>query len=726
MAHAHAAGTKIGPYEILALLGAGGMGEVYKARDSRLGRTVAIKFLHGQHAERFEREARAIAALNHPHICTLHDVGPDFLVMEYVEGTPLRGPLPVEDAIRQALEIADALEAAHQKGIVHRDLKPANIMVTAVGIKLLDFGLAKLAQVDNGGDATVTQTQAGVILGTAAYMSPEQAEGKPADARSDIFSFGLVLYEMLSGKRAFGGETSISTMAAILHKEPEPISGPPELMKVVKRCLRKSPADRFQTMTEVRLAIEAAKVARSAQPQPASIAVLPFSNMSGDPENEYFSDGLAEEIINALTKLPGLKVTARTSAFAFKGKNEDIRKVGEVLNVGHILEGSVRKAGARVRITAQLISVADGCHVWSERYDREMTDIFAVQDEISQAIVDVLKVKLGSGGQTLVRQQTSSVAAYQAYLEGRYHYQHLSPSDVSRGRASFERAIELDPSYAAPHATLAECLIYAAHMVRQPLDETIAKATAAAERAIQLDPAAADGYVARGFVRCAFEFRWEDGGRDYETALKFNPESSTAYYRRATWFLMPTGRYDEAAGAMQRAAELDPVGLLVRTVEPLVLQACGRGDIAVHRARAAIALYPQSYLCCFCQAMALAGGGIYDEALSAAELGLRMVPCDAFLETVVAGVHAKRGDATGAGRIRARLEEAAAAGTYVPRICTGILEVITGDDEQGDRALDEALEERHVFTTPIVSSSLFASLMGSARQYELQKKMRLR
>src|SRR5258707_629124 len=211
-----ATGTKVGPYEILAPVGSGGMGDVYKARDERLGRTVAIKFLHGQHAERFEREARAIAALNHPHICTLHDIGPDYLVMEYVEGSPLRGPLPVEQAVRTALEIAGALEAAHQKGIIHRDLKPANILVTGSGIKLLDFGLAKLDQSDSAGDATMTQTQAGVILGTAAYMSPEQAEGKPADARSDIFSFGLVLYEVLSGRRAFVGETSVSTIAAIL------------------------------------------------------------------------------------------------------------------------------------------------------------------------------------------------------------------------------------------------------------------------------------------------------------------------------------------------------------------------------------------------------------------------------------------------------------------------------------------------------------------------------
>jgi TolB-like protein/Flp pilus assembly protein TadD len=699
------------------------MGAVYKARDGRLGRTVAIKFLKAEHAERFEREARAIAALNHPHICTLHDVGPDYLVMEYVEGTAVRGPLPVDQVVGQALEIASALDAAHHKGIVHRDLKPANIMVTSAGIKLLDFGLAKLAQVDAGADATVTQTQAGMIVGTAAYMSPEQAEGKAADARSDIFSFGLVLYEMLSGRRAFGGETSVSTMAAILHKEPEPIAAPAELMRVVTRCLRKAPAERFQTMSEVRQALEGVRAATPAPPA-VSIAVLPFSNMSGDPENEYFSDGLAEEIINALTKLPGLKVTSRTSAFAFKGRHEDIRRIGEVLSVGHILEGSVRKAGARVRITAQLISVADGCHMWSERYDREMTDIFAVQDEISQAIVDVLKVKL-AGGRSMVRHQTANVAAYQAYLEGRYYYQQMSPKDVARGRTGFERAIELDPGYAAAHAALSECLIYGASMERKPLSETIARATAAAERAIQLDPTGADGYVARGFVRCAFEFRWEEGGRDYEKAIEFDRESAAAHYRRAVWYLMPLGRHEAAVAEMRRAAELDPLGLLVRTVEPMTLQICGCEQEAVPRARAAIALYPQSYLCCFCQAMVMAGAGLYDEAIRTAGIGERLVPGDAFLATLTAAAYARMGETAEPARIRARLEQAQAGGVYLPPVCLGMLQLLTGDFEQGLVTLDDALRERHVFTTPMISTPVFRTLLGPALD-DVLRKMNLR
>ncbi|HEX6896811.1 MAG TPA: serine/threonine-protein kinase, partial [Bryobacteraceae bacterium] len=331
-----APGTQVGRYEIVAPIGEGGMGTVYKAVDKRLGRIVAIKMLQAGHTQRFEREAQAIAAFNHPHICTLYDVGPDYLVMEYIEGGPLHGPLPPEEAVRLAIQIASALEEAHSKGIVHRDLKPGNILVHKSSVKVLDFGLAKHEQEYIGPDnSTVTQTQNGVIVGTAAYMSPEQAEGLVVDARSDIFSFGLVLYEMLSGRRAFPAAHAVTAMAAIIRDEPAPLETRPELQRIVARCLRKSPQERFQTMTDVRTALEHAltspdrtsilprdSAAAPVEQQP-SIAVLPFVNMSGDKDNEYFSDGLAEEIINALTRIAGLKVIARTSAFAFKGKQED-------------------------------------------------------------------------------------------------------------------------------------------------------------------------------------------------------------------------------------------------------------------------------------------------------------------------------------------------------------------------------------------------------------------
>ena len=388
-------GTRLGPYEIISAIGAGGMGEVYRARDTRLDRTVAVKVLPARVSndrvlrDRFEREARTIAQLNHPHICQLYDVGPDYLVMEYVEGAPLAGPLPPDQALAYSLQICDALDAAHRKGVVHRDLKPANILVTSTGVKLLDFGLAQVAQTFSSDDDGLTYEQgltlSGTILGTAGYMSPEQAEARSVDTRSDIFSFGVVLYEMLSGRRAFTGGSMVAVMAAVLRLEPEPLDAPDNLRKVVARCLNKSPDGRYQSVAEIRDALHASAASKACDQRP-SIAVLPFANMSRDADDEYFSDGLAEEIINALVKIPGLKVIARTSAFAFKGQNTDIRRIADVLGVANILEGSVRRAGNRIRVTAQLITAADGSHLWSERYDRQMEDLFAMQDEIAAVI----------------------------------------------------------------------------------------------------------------------------------------------------------------------------------------------------------------------------------------------------------------------------------------------------------------------------------------------------
>jgi eukaryotic-like serine/threonine-protein kinase len=355
-----APGDRLGPYEILSPLGAGGMGEVWKARDTRLGRIVAIKQLKGHDTARFEQEGRAIAALNHPHVCQIYDVGPDYLVLEYIEGRPLTGPLPLADTLRVAGQITDALELAHSRGLIHRDLKPDNILLTEKGsVKLLDFGLAKLIAPEND-DAT--QTAEVTILGSAAYMSPEQAEGRPLDERSDIFSFGAVLYEVLSGRRAFAGDSVVQVLSGVLRDDPPALQTTPALQQIVRKCLAKSPADRFQTVTYLKAALEQVR-APGVHRQP-SIAVLPFTNVSGDKEQEYFSDGLAEEIINALAQIPGLKVTARTSAFSFKGKDAKVAQIANELGVEHILEGSVRKGANRIRITAQLIGAADGFHLF--------------------------------------------------------------------------------------------------------------------------------------------------------------------------------------------------------------------------------------------------------------------------------------------------------------------------------------------------------------------------
>jgi serine/threonine protein kinase len=437
---------RLGSYEIVSPLGRGGMGEVYRARDARLDRDVAIKVLPEDVAmdpdrvRRFQQEARAIGALNHPHICQIYDLGPGYLVLEYIDGAQLGGPLAASEAVRLILQVADALHAAHQKGILHRDLKPANILVTTDGrVKVLDFGLAKVMTSEH--DAT--HTIEGVVAGTTAYMSPEQAEGRPLDARSDVFSFGSVLYEILSGTRAFGGETAAQVVSAVLRDDPPPLTAYPELDRIVRRCLAKHVNGRFPTMHDVKVALEDLSGAFvEAKP---SIAVLPFENMSGDKENEYFSDGLAEEIINLLARIRGLRVIARTSAFAFKGKHEDVRRIAHALGVTNVLEGSVRKSSNRIRVTAQLINAADGSQVWSERYDCELADVFAVQDEIAAAITAAFQVTLSSSS-TPVRRHTPNYPAYENYLRALHESQRWTPESRGRKRVSRVRSHSIHSS----------------------------------------------------------------------------------------------------------------------------------------------------------------------------------------------------------------------------------------------------------------------------------------
>jgi TolB-like protein/predicted Ser/Thr protein kinase len=583
-------GEKLGPYEILASIGAGGMGEVYKATDTRLGRTVAIKTLHVEHSDRFERESRSIAALNHPNICQLYDVGPNYLVMEFIEGAQLNGPLPLDRACRYAVEIADALSAAHAKGITHRDLKPANILVTASGIKLLDFGLALLSRAGDGpqrtaeATATVGITQAGMVLGTAAYMSPEQAEAKPVDARSDIFSFGLVFYEILSGRRAFTGDSAIAVMAAILHKEPEPLDATPALKTILARCLRKSPADRFQSMTQVKEALLAASgvsspaSAVSGAPQPPSIpsiAVLPFANMSRDADDEYFSDGLAEEIINLLAHVSGLKVIARTSAFAFKGKNEDIRKIAETLGVNSVLEGSVRRAGNRLRITAQLIHAADGSHLWSERYDREMTDVFAIQDEIAQAITAALKLTLSISA--VQQRYQPNLPAYEAFLKAHHQWAKLTAESIARSKEYYEQAIALDPKFALAHIGLADYfLLLAAGAGLMPAHEAMPLVRAGAQRALEIDPMLPEAHAMLGIVAGVYDYDWKEAERLFGLAMARDPVPPLVHSWYGYFFLLLLGRVGNAVEETERSLQQDPLNLMSRVVLAQCLSAAGR------------------------------------------------------------------------------------------------------------------------------------------------------
>ncbi len=619
---AWAPGSRVGPYELVAVLGSGGMGEVWKARDERLHRTVAIKRLKTNHAERFRREARAIAALNHPHICRLYDIGPDYLVMEYVDGKTLSGPLPVGDALRIASQIADALVAAHRQGIVHRDLKPANILLSESGAKLLDFGLARVEPLLSSTEETIAHasSERGALVGTLAYMSPEQAQGRSVDARSDVFSFGAVLYEALSGRPAFTGEATFAILSAVVNDTPPSLDGPAALVNVVTRCLAKQPGDRFQSMMAVAAAL--AQISDRPPDTQPSIAVLPFANMSRDPDDDYFSDGLAEEIINLLAHVPGLKVTARTSAFAFRGKEQDIRRIASALGVSTVLEGSVRRAGGRIRVTAQLINAEDGYHLWSERYDRELTDVFAIQDEMAGAITRELRVKLISNP----ARHTPNFAAYEALLKARHHGRAYLPEAHARAKEYCEQAIALDPQYAAPHAFLGFTYLFTTTHTGQPLPEVASLVRLEARRALELDPFETDPHFLLGAVAAANDFDWLESAREFALAMASPSVPAEAHWAYASFNLQPFGRFEDSVREMRRAVEKDPLTVIWRGVLMANLVLAGRYEQAVREGLSALDISDTEIHPHLALAEAYLGLGKIDEAAAAAERAHRNLP----------------------------------------------------------------------------------------------------
>jgi serine/threonine protein kinase/Flp pilus assembly protein TadD len=626
--------SRLGPYEILESLGAGGMGEVYRARDSRLERNVAIKVVPEQFAQnpqalaRFYREVRAVASLSHPNILTIYDIGTDqnltYAVMELLEGQTLaraikQGPIEWHRAVEITVEIADGLAAAHANRIIHRDIKPENIFLTADGgVKILDFGLARLqtqGAVPQSG-APLLETQPGTLLGTVVYMSPEQVRGLPADERSDIFSFGCVMYEMAIGRRPFLGQTPADTMAAILHESPKDLSEsgrdrPAELDRLIMRCLQKEPAERFQSARDVAVALrnlgraavtgaasehpmlETAAYLEPPQPSAApprapSLAVLPFRNMSSDPENEFFSDGLAEELITALTKVAGLRVTSRTSSFAFRGKNEDVRKIGEQLNVRTVLEGSVRKAGNRLRISAQLVNVADGYHLWSETYNRELQDVFAIQDEIAHNITTALKVILSEKEKRAIeRAPTADVQAYEQYLRGRQFVHQMRHKAFEFALQMFARAVAIDPGFALAFAGIADCRSFL-YMYFDTSTANLQKADEASRKALELDPDLAEAHVAR-CLAVSLKKNYEEAEREFQTAIRLAPTLFEAhYFYGRTCYAQ--GKNLEAAHLFEQACRLRPDDYQALAYLGMVFTELGRNADAEAATRRAVAV----------------------------------------------------------------------------------------------------------------------------------------
>jgi serine/threonine protein kinase/tetratricopeptide (TPR) repeat protein len=645
-------GRTLGRYQVQERVGAGGMGVVYRAQDTRLGRTVALKVLppgltaDAERRNRFAREAKAASALNHPNIITIFDIdrveGVDLIAMEYILGRTLQDiiackELAVSDAVNYAVQIAQALAAAHSAGIIHRDIKPANIMITGAAgstpqVKVLDFGLAKLSESLQPMDTLSEDMTKGSILGTAAYMSPEQAEGKPIDARSDIFSFGSVLHEMLSGRHAFRGDSNLAILYAVLREMPEPLPGglPIGLQNVVSRCLQKDPTLRLQSAGELKSALEACLPLSMNSSFPAkTIAVLPFTNLSGDKENEYFSDGLTEEIISALTGLPGLRVTARTSAFALRGRNLDIREIGAKLNVEHVLEGSVRSSGNRVRVTAQVVNAADGYQLWSERYDREMRDVLDIQDEISRAIVDTLRLQLAKDT-TLVRRDMHSPEAYSLYLRGRYYHEKHTPEGYDKARQCYERALAADPEYALAFLGLADNYLQNAFYGFQYPKDALAGAKEAATRALEMDDSLPEGHALLGTMLGIADCDWRAAGLAFHRALELNPNSPNVIFRYANFYLWPQGRAEEATALIERTLSIDPLWVLANWVLAYYTYARRQYDRAIGQLLTVIEMEPAFYLAHCVLGLAYTQQRMPHEAIGALEKGCELCPGNPF------------------------------------------------------------------------------------------------
>ncbi len=661
-------GRTLSHYKILSKLGEGAMGQVYLAEDTHLGRKVALKIPPAEFAadpkrlQRYEREARVVAALNHPNIVTLHSIeeadGVRFLTMELVEGKNLAQLLPddgfpVERLFELAIPITDALSAAHDAGIIHRDLKPENIMLNDKGqVKILDFGLAKLhfeGDDDQAGEPlTQTLTQEGMVVGTVPYMSPEQVQGKPVDRRSDIFSLGVILFEMTTGRRPFKGETSAHIISSIMRDTPVAVGElkadlPHHLGRMIKHCLEKDPERRFQTAKDVRNELDelkkemgsgevrssgatptapaskrlawhyalpiaavlliallavfsrsgerstggpaesaegrrdgAAAATQAAAEQGVSVAVLPFANLSTDEENEVFCDGLTEELIHALVKVEGLNVPARTSVYALKGKEFDVQEAGQKLGVENVLEGSVRRAGDRLRISAQLVKVADGFHIWSESYDRQLEDVFAIQDEIARSIVDALQLTLSPGqAQALQTVRSANAEAYEYYLRGQGYARRQRRAESLRSRDMFLKAIEIDPAYAPAYAGLS--VHYTSYYrTYESMEEVLEQANWASSRAIELAPDLAEARAARGYALGANQ-QFEEAEREFELALRLNPRLSETYDRYAI-ISTTQGKLEKAARLYEKAVEMEPDDYRSISILPQLYRSLGREE----------------------------------------------------------------------------------------------------------------------------------------------------
>ncbi len=723
-------------YAIEREWGLGGMATVYLARDVRHDRKVALKVLRPELAavlggERFLAEIKVTANLQHPNVVPLFDSGKAegrlYYVMPFVEGESLRDrlarepQLPVDEALRIARQIADALAYAHSLGVVHRDVKPENILLAGAHALVTDFGVARAVSVAGGRQVT----EVGMAVGTPAYMSPEQAAADPRiDGRSDQYSLACVLYEMLAGQPPYTGPTAEALLARRL-TDPMPSlraardTVPEAVEAAIRRALSRAPADRFATIGAFADALTE-PVAEAASPR--SVAVLPFVNLSADPENEYFADGITEDVIAQLSKIRALKVVSRTSIMPFKRREQGLKEIAARLGVAALLEGSVRRAGERVRIVAQLIDAATDRHLWAETYDRQLTDIFAIQTEVALHIAAALQAELSPEERARVgRERTSDLRAYQLYLQGRHCFIRYTEEAIQQAIGYFERAIARDARYAPALAGTAMAYTELGEMGMLSPTEAYPRAKEAAARALALDDELADAHCTVAFCRLVYEFDWAGAEAEFKRALELNPNHADAYdlYGRLCSALE---RHDEAIAMQTRAQELDPLAHRVDVATTLLR--AGRYDEALEAASRAIELGSDSARAHSTYGWACLGKGRVDEALAALERAVALSPGDTVWLAQLGQACAQSGRAERARDILRQLEELARSRYVAPY---HLAYVYTGLGEQ-DRALDlleQAYEQRAGAVYGIKGSFLFASLHSHPRFKRLLGRMHL-
>jgi serine/threonine protein kinase/Tfp pilus assembly protein PilF len=741
-------GKTISHYKVLEKLGGGAMGVVYRGQDLKLKRFVALKFLppdltrDPKSKERFLQEAQAASALDHTNICNIHEIdetqdGQIFMVLTYYEGETLKkklksGPLKLDEAIDIAIQAARGLAKVHEMGIIHRDIKPANMMITKDGVvKIVDFGLAKLG----GG---MHPDKAGTTMGTAVYMSPEQARGDVVDHRTDIWSLGVVLYEMLTGQLPFRSEYEQAVRYSILNEDPEPITSlrpdlPKELESVIAQGLAKSPGERYQSIDDAlfdlrKLKRELKSTISKKQP---SIAVLPFANLSADKEQEYFCDGMAENLINALTHVEDLRVVARTSAFSFRGREIDVREIGRKLKVETLLEGSVRKAGSRLRISAQLINVADGYHLWSEKYDRDIgdmccpEDIFGIQDEISLAVVDKLKIKLLGGEKAeLVKRHTKDLEAYDLYLKGRFFWNKRTKEGYFKSLTYFQQAIDRDPNYALAYVGIADCYSLLGWYDYLPPQEAFPRARAAAEKALEMDDTLAEANASRGWISANYEWDWLAAENKYQRAIELNPSYATAHQWYAE-YLSYVGRHDESIAEAKRAQELDPLSIIINNDLGQVLYYARQYDRAIEQLQKTLELDPNFIVSHFFLAFLYAQKAMHDNAIAEVQKAMSLSAGDDSLMLAQLGtIYSYAGKRDEAKKVLDELHQLSKQ-RYVSRFYMALIYMGLGQKDQAFEWLEKAYKKRDHWLETLKVHPWLDSLRSDPRFIELLRKMGL-